>query len=312
MKPTLLMIGSIFALTACALDMGDPGFDDTLEPGEALSPATSSARQAVYTSLAMGNQVRFDWDCHPGDGHCTFDATGTVINEGTIAHYEWSFGDFTKPLVDSPIADHSYPTHNNPTVRLDLVMNGSLTTPSVECTIKVRNVVGPPQPLSGTCVGLAEVAVTPVADAYVAQDQPDTQFGTGNALRVRHTDSGIGRHSFIEFDIPAVLDVQSASLELRTAGNVIPETGFYRVDNMIWDEKSGITWNNWRGPNTTFIHLGSLTNLAANSTHVFDVTGNTAPGLCTFGLASGADLPGLDFKSRHTSYPPVLRILFQP
>lgn len=158
-------------------------------------------------------------------------------------------------------------------------------------------------------VSATTYTLTPAADAYVYQASPGYSYGSDIYLRIRNQSTGFGQYSFLRFNIPALDgNVLSATLRLR-AVSTITEVGYYHVTmgNPTWAE-TWITWNNWQ-TGSTFTHLGSRTNIPANTDLDLDVTGWIVGSPITFGLASSADINGQRFYSKeYGSFTPQLVI----
>ena len=141
----------------------------------------------------------------------------------------------------------------------------------------------------------------PTADAFVGQEQPNANWGTAAALRVRHFASGVARYSFLEFNVPAGTgNIRSAVLRLKSQNVALPGVSVFNVENLDWTE-TGITWNNWTvGSTATFLYKTWA--VPANSEVLLDVTDAVASsGKVTLGLASDFDFTELDFWAREAS-----------
>lgn len=155
--------------------------------------------------------------------------------------------------------------------------------------------------------------VYPLADAFVAQEQPTTNFGGSSVLRIRNTGAGFGRYSFLKFDVPEHGGwISSARLWVRIESTV-QQAAIYGVEGMVWSE-STVNWSNWDSSNPIYSFLGNYSNLpSAGGWYSFDVAGAvTGPGEITIGIASQADVGQQDFYSRQTSSSPYLRITYLP
>jgi hypothetical protein len=91
----------------------------------------------------------------------------------------------------------------------------------------------------------AETATfTPVADSYVASDQPDANFGTAAALRISAGDPT--KRAYLQFDValPEGAEIVGATLNVDTTVSMSTR-GFnaYEVPDDSWDE-STITYGN--------------------------------------------------------------------
>lgn len=149
------------------------------------------------------------------------------------------------------------------------------------------------------------VSVSPVADAFVYQLYPDSNYGTLNALSVRGETNGFGMHTYLKFSVSGVTaPVTKATLRLRTGPKAIPGATGYRIGTTTWGENT-ITFNNSPRDSLGSVNMGFMpanTWIERDVTHL--VSGN---GTYTFGIAAwNHDLTGMYFQSRHTNYPPSL------
>jgi len=153
--------------------------------------------------------------------------------------------------------------------------------------------------------------LAPVADAWAAANDPDTNFGTGQSLTIRFTGSGFGRFAFLKFQVPSGPGpVVAAKLRFRTRTIWIGQAGFYDADLDPWGETT-ITWNNWGTPSQA-TYLRGLQNLAPNTWHEVDVLEAAIDkGTVTLGIASAIDQPNQTIWSRESAYPPVLEVTYQ-
>ena len=160
------------------------------------------------------------------------------------------------------------------------------------------------------------LTLEPVADTFVANDWPNTNYGTDPEMRVRYAGGdGLGhpRFSFIQFEVPQLSGaVISATLRLRTQNVAIDEVGAYSIDIQPWVE-TALTWNNWGDP-TQATFLGSQLGLQPFTYRDFDVTEAVqGGGFVTLGLSAGgtADFANQDFDTRETNNPPTLTIVHE-
>ena len=290
--------------------------DWSLGGGDEEALGVEAPGTPIPASLPGGSVACFDWNCDLASNTCNFDASCSVAGEGFIWKYQWTFGDGSTQLTGSPTTSHVYadkPGTSKPypdyPVGLELLFFGSAAEPEVDCTAVFFSIIGPPEPNWGNCEGLYEIALTPSADTFIAQEQGSANFGSQNSLRVRSGASGAARYSFLQFQIPALGGIQSADLELRTKSNSIPSLDHYRVTNLSWSEL-GLTWNSWAASGSSHTLLGSQSNLAANTTHTIDMMGEVSGGTRTFGLASSTNQGGLDLYSREHALGPILRIRY--
>ena len=153
------------------------------------------------------------------------------------------------------------------------------------------------------------VTLLPVADAFVTENLPYSNWGAMPHLRVRDDDSSASRYSFLRFDLSAISgDIVGATLRLRTRHRAIPSIGLYSVDDMVWSEGS-VTWSNWQDGGATPRWLGAAYSLVPDSWQSLEVLGGVMGGaVVDFGIASAIDEIELDFWSRDSLYTPVLEI----
>ena len=147
-----------------------------------------------------------------------------------------------------------------------------------------------------------QVRTWAVADAYVYEAAPTTNFGTAADLSIRFGATDFGRFSFLEFDLPNRLGrVGSARLRIRTGQTPVSNAAVYKMNGMSWSE-TGITWENWdQAGAVTSTPVASDLDLAAGVWHEIDVTrAVTSGGPLTLGIASGIDLDQ-DFHARESS-----------
>ncbi|MCP3974776.1 MAG: DNRLRE domain-containing protein, partial [bacterium] len=152
--------------------------------------------------------------------------------------------------------------------------------------------------------------LSPTADAWVQQDEPDTNHGFGQELRIRAADTGMGRYSFLRFEVPDFTALSFAELNLRVQETSIPSVDFYLVTGMSWGEGT-VTWNNWDDGDVTYEYLGSTGPREPGWGAFIDLSSViTASGEITIGITSSHDLDGLDLGSRESSDPPDLDLIY--
>ena len=93
----------------------------------------------------------YEWDCVGSpQGNCDFDA-GNCSTGGGVWYYHWDFGDGTTDNWNGvPTASHYYPGGHTANVTLTLTFFGK-PDESTTCSVKYRNVIGPPDLLAGDC-----------------------------------------------------------------------------------------------------------------------------------------------------------------
>ncbi|GAA3771765.1 hypothetical protein GCM10022225_68820 [Plantactinospora mayteni] len=146
--------------------------------------------------------------------------------------------------------------------------------------------------------GAATATFTPVADTYVQNDTPSTNYGTSAQVVV---DNSPVRRTFLRFTVSGVSgQFTGAKLRLRTiSGNSgSPSGGSFRaISSNAWSE-TGTTWNNQ--PAIDGASVGSIGSVTSNAWYELDVaavvTGN---GTYSFaGTSSNGD--GAYFDTRET------------
>ncbi|MGW7366746.1 CBM96 family carbohydrate-binding protein [Streptomyces sp. NPDC054841] len=130
---------------------------------------------------------------------------------------------------------------------------------------------------------------TPVADTYVQDSTPSTNYGTSTQFVV---DNSPVRQSFLKFTVSGLTQpVTGAKLRIRTiSGNSGSSNGgtFKSMTSTTWSE-TGTTWNN--KPAIDGATLGSLGSVAKDTWYEIDVT-SLVSGNGTFGI--GATSPSSD------------------
>jgi hypothetical protein len=134
----------------------------------------------------------------------------------------------------------------------------------------------------GTAVAAA-TTFTPVADTYVQDSTPTTNYGTSSQIVV---DNSPVRRMFLKFTVSGLTEaVSSAKLRIHTAGgNSGSNNGgtFSAITNTSWSE-TGVTWNNQ--PGIDGATLGSLGSVTKSSWYEIDVT-SAVTGNGTFSFAA--------------------------
>jgi hypothetical protein len=144
-----------------------------------------------------------------------------------------------------------------------------------------------------------------LADTFVRQDNPNTNYGGSTLLRARGPASGAGIHSFIKFTVSGVGSVKSAKLRIRTQSSF----AVCHLYHMVYDgwQEYTLTWNTRNMSNYGYNDLGAL---SANVWYEFDVTNFvTGNDTYTFWLAA-SDVAGQAFYSRQSSYKPTLIVTY--
>ncbi|HYU86890.1 MAG TPA: DNRLRE domain-containing protein [Kribbellaceae bacterium] len=149
----------------------------------------------------------------------------------------------------------------------------------------------------GTAVAAA-TTFTPVADTYVQNSTPTTNYGTSSQIVV---DNSPVRRMFLKFTVSGLTEVvSSAKLRIHTAGgNSGSNNGgtFSKITNTTWSE-TGTTWNSQ--PGIDGATLGSLGSVTKSSWYEIDVT-SAVTGNGTFSFAATSpSTDGAYYDARET------------
>jgi hypothetical protein len=161
--------------------------------------------------------------------------------------------------------------------------------------------------------GTETVTLTATADSFVSSGTTGTNFGTSTVLRV---DASPLETTYLKFDLApyAGRTLQSATLQLRSAGN--PSAGTQNVKlvtNDTWSE-TGITYNNRPALGTSIGTLGPTT---ANTNYNIPLTISGLTGELGQPLSLGMDTSssdGLELNSKEagtTAAPKLVLTLTQ-
>jgi len=159
----------------------------------------------------------------------------------------------------------------------------------------------------------ATLTFRPVADTYVASDQPTTSFGT----RTQHwIDSSPSRRMFLKFTVSGVTEpVVSARLRMHVDNVTNAQSnrgGTYRLTtNTSWTEPA-TTWN--AQPAINGATLGSIGAVSRNTWVELNVTG-AITGDGTYSVAvttTSSDGAAFDSREAGTSLAPHLVLVTQP
>jgi hypothetical protein len=153
--------------------------------------------------------------------------------------------------------------------------------------------------------GTQTLTFTATEDALVTQNPPTSNYGNNSTLRVK-SGATSAIESYVKFSLSGLLNVQSATLRLRTAATPVTQVTVRAVADSSWSE-STVTWSSRPMLGST---LATGTNLAASAWHDFDVTPHVAGnGSLSFGLSSTATTAGQDFISSEGADPPQLVVV---
>jgi hypothetical protein len=159
----------------------------------------------------------------------------------------------------------------------------------------------------------ADLALTPlnppvtfsaVADAFIAEAAPTTNYGSVTPLRVVRS-TGISQSSYLRFNVTGLnRAVQSAKLRLyvknssNQGGSVYSVSNSYGNSALVWTE-NGLRWDN--APVIGGTPLSTLGAVSSNTWVEFDVTAAfTGNGVYNFGIQS-ASTNDVQYNSREAS-----------
>jgi hypothetical protein len=111
--------------------------------------------------------------------------------------------------------------------------NHTISVPAAATTYKARS--------AGTAKTLS-----PVADAYVMQASPTTNYGSAGVLNARKSSGVYAQVAYLTFDLTRVSTITSATLKLygnQTVAGPTVTVAAYKVASTTWGEKS-ITYDN--------------------------------------------------------------------
>jgi len=152
---------------------------------------------------------------------------------------------------------------------------------------------------------------TPVADAYVDDNNPDSNKGNDSVIRLVTPVTPGGtyeqRIGFLKFDVDVPGSIISVKLKLYNSGTKNRGINVHSVSDTSWGETS-ITWNNQPVIGAAIVKADVL----ENSWQEFDLTGHvTANGLLSLGLKRDASDSRREVVSKEGSFPPELVIEYQ-
>jgi hypothetical protein len=160
-----------------------------------------------------------------------------------------------------------------------------------------------PDPEDPPPTGDTTVVFTPVADAYVDEAAPSSNFGTKTLLL---TDQGPTQQAYLRFDVSGVAGaVKSAKLRIY-ATNGSTNGPAVSTTSAQWSELA-ITWSNRPSPQTLLGDKGSV----ASSTWVeYDVLSAVAASGSYGFVVVPTSSDGFDFQSRENTNKPQLVVVF--
>jgi PKD repeat protein len=273
---------------------------DVSSTKQAISGATGLAAVAVnpstkfywhtFTPLAPPSPPTASFTGSPTAGSAPLAVSFRDASTGGPTGWRWDFGDGEVSTAQNP--QHTYTAAGTYTVTLTVTNAAGSDTQT-----RVDYIAVDPAPPSRT--------FTPVADAYVKESEPSSNFRSTSNLRVKNA-AGNRQRAYLKFNVADVPAVQSAKLRLFVV-EPSPDGGSLRsVDDDTWTE-SGLTWNSAppfgsdtlanAGPTTTgtWVEL----NLTGH------VTGN---GTYSFALVDGSSVTAV-YNSRDGAHPPELEVM---
>lgn len=202
---------------------------------------------------------------------------------------------------------------NCPNVGWQGTLNTSqMTNGTHTLTMTVRDLFNTPNSITRTfrTQNQSTAFLNPIADAWVSEAQPTTNFGAAANLEMRATGSGLARHAYLKFDLSQVTRPPvSAILTLRTSPTAWDVLHVYRLATTSWGEFT-VNWNNGPLDPLHYIQFGAQ---PGNSFINLDLTSMfpSAGGLCTLGLVTSNN-PGHYFLSKEGGFNtvPILRVIY--
>ena len=150
------------------------------------------------------------------------------------------------------------------------------------------------------------------ADAFVREQEPQTNFGKRTTLEVR-TRTALRKSTFLRVAVQGVAGrtVTSAHLRLHvtSASGTTPGARVHAITNCSWSE-TAVTWATQ--PAIDGAVLASAANLPAGATADFDVTAAIAgDGVYCFALDGTGNGPVV-YAARESATPPALVVQVAP
>jgi hypothetical protein len=265
-----------------------------LHVANASQGGSPSGGTIATSSNTTWSETTVTWNTKPAiDG-------SAVTTLGAVTRNTWVEVDVTAAIAAGSLRTFTITSTNSDSVYYDsreartnppqLVLTTGVATTTTTSTTSTSTTTTSPTSSS---------TFTPVADTYVEDDTPTTNYGTATQITV---DASPGRQTLLRFDLSSVTGtVSSARLRLHVA-NVSnagsPQGGSVaRVDDTAWTE-TGTTWNN--RPTTWNADAATLGQVTQNTWAEIDVTPAVTTGaLLTLGLHS-SNTDGAYYDSRET------------
>jgi PKD repeat protein len=184
-----------------------------------------------------------------------FDAMNSTDVDGRVVSYAWTFGDGTTATGDR--VQHTYSETGQYTATLKVTDDSGAADSD---TVAIRVTTATP--------GRATEVFHPVADTYVYEHQPSTNYGRDTGLVIR--DDSKDRVAYLKFDLRSIAATHASKALLKVHASYL--TGpvpikVFSVANDDWKELD-MAWNNAPLPKT---HL-TTANVTSQGTYAFDIT----------------------------------------
>jgi PKD repeat protein len=216
----------------------------------------------------------------------------TDTSSGTPTAWSWDFGDGSFSTEQHPV--HTYQSAG--TYGVSLLVANALGS---DTSTRPGLISAEAQPLTLT--------VTPVSDAHVHDQAPDSSYSSLTTLRVLN-DTASRFHAYVKFFVPPTgRQIVSAKLRLFCV-QISQDSGVVRVTGSDWDEPT-LTWNN--APPLSGTPIGGLGSPVPGSWTELDVTPVvTRSGSVSFGIEKTGG-HSTYYSSRQGSNPPELVLTLQ-
>jgi len=149
----------------------------------------------------------------------------------------------------------------------------------------------------------------PVADAYVDEEVPNSNFGSAAELKLLSPEpvtTRFTRHGYVRFDVSVPGPIERALLLFERQSNYNQGLSLYGVSDTSWDEQQ-VTWLNRPPIDGPLLNPG-----ASDDWDGFDVTAHvTGNGLLSFGLIRGLNNSQRYLFSRESATPPRLVVTYE-
>jgi len=256
----------------------------------AINPATKFYWH-TFAPLGPPSPPSASFTGFPTAGSAPLAVSFRDASTGSPTSWSWDFGDGGTSTAQNP--QHTYTAAGTYTVTLTVTNSAGS-----DAQTRVDYVAVQPAPPSRT--------FTPVADAYVREFEPSSNFRSTSNLRVKDA-TGNRYRSYLKFTVANVATaVESAKLRLYVT-DPSPDGGSLRsVADNTWTE-SGLTWNN--APPFGSATLASAGQITTGTWVELDLTGYvTGNGTYSFALVDGSSDTAI-YNSRDGANAPELVVL---